>query len=114
MITRVGKILRLTKIDELPQILNVLSGSMSFVGPRPCLYSQEQLIHLRRQKGVSQCQPGIKGLEQLSGVNMSNPEKLSTIDAEYRQNRSDLNEVLIILKMVLDHGSGDAIQKQEN
>ena len=45
---------------------------------------------------------------------MSNPEKLSTIDAEYRQNRSDLNEVLIILKMVLDHGSGDAIQKQEN
>lgn len=111
MITRVGRILRLTKIDELPQILNVLSGSMSFVGPRPCLYSQEQLIHLRRQKRVFQCRPGITGLAQLSGVDMSNPEKLSTIDAEYSQNRSNLNDVLIILKTVLGHGRGDAVQK---
>lgn len=110
MITRVGRILRLTKIDELPQILNVLSGTMSFVGPRPCLYSQDQLIRLRRQKNVFQCRPGITGLAQLSGVDMSDPEKLSMIDADYCQNRSDLNDVLIILKTFIGKGRGDAVR----
>ena len=110
MITRVGGILRLTKIDELPQILNVLGGSMSFVGPRPCLYSQEQLIRLRRQKKVFECRPGITGPAQLSGVDMSNPEKLSTIDAEYCRNRSDWNDVLIIARTVLGQGRGDAVR----
>jgi O-antigen biosynthesis protein WbqP len=110
MITRVGRILRLTKIDELPQILNVLAGSMSFVGPRPCLYSQHQLIELRRQKKVFQYRPGITGLAQLGGVDMSNPEKLSTIDAEYCQNRSNWNDILIILRTVMGQGRGDAVQ----
>jgi lipopolysaccharide/colanic/teichoic acid biosynthesis glycosyltransferase len=110
MITRVGRILRLTKIDELPQILNVLAGSMSFVGPRPCLYSQNLLIELRRQKNVFQCRPGITGIAQLRGVDMSNPEKLSTIDAEYCQNRSDCNDILIILRTVVGQGRGDAVQ----
>lgn len=110
MITRVGRILRLTKIDEIPQILNVLAGSMSFVGPRPCLYSQDLLIELRRQKKVFQCRPGITGLAQLNGVDMSNPEKLSTIDAEYCQNRSDWNDVLIIMRTVMGQGRGDAVQ----
>ena len=110
MITRVGRILRLTKIDELPQILNVLAGSMSFVGPRPCLYSQDELIELRRQEKVFQCRPGITGLAQLKGVDMSNPEKLSKIDAEYCRNRSDWSDVLIILRTVIGQGRGDAVQ----
>lgn len=110
MITRVGKILRQTKIDELPQIFNVLAGSMSFVGPRPCLYSQEQLIQLRRQKKVFECRPGITGLAQLNGVDMSDPEKLSTIDAEYCQNRSELNDIFIILKTLIGKGRGDAVK----
>lgn len=109
MITRIGRVLRLTKIDELPQILNVLGGSMSLVGPRPCLYSQDQLIQLRRQKKVFECRPGITGLAQLSGIDMSNPEKLSTIDAEYCRNRSDWSDVLIIVRTVLGQGRGDAV-----
>jgi O-antigen biosynthesis protein WbqP len=110
MITRVGRILRRTKVDELPQILNVLAGSMSFVGPRPCLYSQSLLIELRRQKKVFQCRPGITGLAQLSGVDMSNPEKLSKIDAEYCHSRSDWGDFVIILRTVMGHGRGDAAQ----
>lgn len=110
MITRTGRILRRTKIDELPQILNVLAGSMSFVGPRPCLYSQEQLIQLRRQRKVFECQPGITGPAQLSGVDMSNPEKLSKIDAAYCLNRSDWSDILLIMRTVMGDGRGDAVQ----
>jgi O-antigen biosynthesis protein WbqP len=110
MITRVGQILRRTKIDELPQVLNVFAGSMSFVGPRPCLYSQDQLIYLRRQRKVFECRPGITGLAQLRGVDMSSPETLSTIDAEYCQNRTDLGDIFIIFKTLVGKGSGDAVQ----
>lgn len=110
MVTRIGRVLRLTKIDELPQILNVLAGTMSFVGPRPCLYSQVELINFRRLKKVFECRPGITGLAQLEGIDMSNPEKLSIIDAEYCQNRSDLNDIHIIVRTVFGQGRGDAIQ----
>lgn len=110
MITRVGRILRLTKLDEMPQILNVLEGSMSFVGPRPCLYSQDRLIQLRRQKNVFECRPGITGPAQLRGIDMSNPEKLSTIDAEYCQNISIRDDVAIIVRTILGQGRGDAVQ----
>jgi O-antigen biosynthesis protein WbqP len=110
MITRVGRVLRKTKIDELPQVFNVLAGRMSLVGPRPCLYSQVDLIDLRRQKKVFECRPGITGLAQLAGIDMSDPEKLSIIDAQYCQNRSDWNDILIIVRTVFGQGRGDAIQ----
>ena len=64
-VTRVGKILRRTKIDELPQLINVLAGDMSFVGPRPNLFNQDILIKERDSRGVYSVKPGITGLSQI-------------------------------------------------
>ena len=80
LITPLGHFLRNTKIDELPQILNVLIGDMSFVGPRPCLFNQKKLIFERNKLGVFKIKPGITGLAQLQGINMSTPSKLAKAD----------------------------------
>jgi O-antigen biosynthesis protein WbqP len=109
MITYVGRVLRRSKIDELPQIWNVFAGDMSLVGPRPCLLSQDELIQLRRQRGVFDCKPGITGLAQLNEVDMSQPEKLSKLDAEYCRSRSNFNDLLIIIKTLAGKGRGDAV-----
>jgi lipopolysaccharide/colanic/teichoic acid biosynthesis glycosyltransferase len=82
-ITPVGRFLRRTKIDELPQIINLLRGEMSLVGPRPCLPGQAELIEWRRKFGVFACRPGITGLAQVEGVDMSEPERLARMDARY-------------------------------
>jgi O-antigen biosynthesis protein WbqP len=75
-VTRVGAVLRRLKLDELPQLYNVLRGEMSLVGPRPCLPSQTALIDARKQRGVFNVRPGITGLAQVQGVDMSDPERL--------------------------------------
>ena len=72
-ITAIGKFLRITKIDELPQLFNVLKGEMSFVGPRPCLPNQKKLIAERKKRGIFRVLPGITGLAQINGINMSTP-----------------------------------------
>lgn len=82
-ITPVGRFLRKTKIDELPQLWNVLKGEMSIVGPRPCLPEQENLIDHRQRLGVFVAAPGITGLAQLRGIDMSRPEACAQADAEY-------------------------------
>ncbi|MCI5074825.1 sugar transferase [Oricola sp.] len=87
-ITPLGRRLRRWKIDELPQIWNVARGEMSLVGPRPCLPGQSELIAWRRRLGVFACRPGITGLAQVAGVDMSEPEKLARIDARYCASRS--------------------------
>ena len=70
-ITRLGAILRKTKLDELPQLFNVLKGEMSLVGPRPCLFNQEELINERQQRGVFRVLPGITGLAQINHIAVS-------------------------------------------
>ncbi len=65
--TRIGTVLRRLSIDEIPQLMNILKGDMSFVGPRPALYNQDLLIRLRREKGVDKVRPGVTGLAQISG-----------------------------------------------
>ena len=80
LITPIGNFLRFTKIDELPQLLNVLKGDMSLVGPRPCLFNQKKLINERDKRGVYQVLPGITGLAQLKGINMSTPTLLAKTD----------------------------------
>ncbi len=65
--TRVGTFLRRLSIDEIPQLINILKGDLSFVGPRPALYNQELLIRLRKEKGVDRVVPGVTGLAQISG-----------------------------------------------
>lgn len=96
-VTPFGRFLRRTKLDELPQLWNVLRGEMSFVGPRPCLLTQEALISARRRRGVYALRPGITGLAQVRGVDMSDPERLAAIDAEYLARRSLLLDVKILL-----------------
>jgi O-antigen biosynthesis protein WbqP len=82
-VTPVGRFLRGTKIDELPQLWNVLVGEMSLVGPRPCLPTQHELIEARRRRGVFALRPGITGLAQVRGIDMSVPEICAANDAEY-------------------------------
>jgi O-antigen biosynthesis protein WbqP len=79
-ITRLGHFLRKFKLDELPQLLNVLMGHMSLVGPRPCLSNQKRLIIERKKRGVYKVKPGITGLAQVSGINMSRPVLLAKTD----------------------------------
>ena len=80
-ITAWGRFLRRTKLDELPQLWNVLKGEMSLVGPRPCLFNQEELIRERDQRGVFKARPGITGLAQVRDIDMSRPELLAKTDA---------------------------------
>ncbi|MGX8009116.1 sugar transferase [Mesorhizobium sp. ORM8.1] len=82
-VTAIGKVLRATKIDELPQLWNVLKGEMSLVGPRPCLPTQTELIERRRQLGVLTALPGITGLAQIKGIDMSDPKLCAETDAAY-------------------------------
>lgn len=82
-ITPVGAFLRRYKIDELPQLWNVLKGEMSLVGPRPCLPSQQGLVELREERGVYAISPGISGLAQIRKIDMADPVACANADAEY-------------------------------
>ena len=80
MITKSGNFLRRSKLDEVPQLFNVLIGNMSFVGPRPCLLNQKKLIRERQKRGIFKVKPGITGLAQLSGITMETPTLLAKTD----------------------------------
>ena len=75
-----GYFLRRTKIDEIPQLLNVFLGNMSLVGPRPCLFNQRKLISERKKRGVFKVRPGITGLAQINSINMKTPTLLAKTD----------------------------------
>ncbi len=109
-ITRIGRFLRRSGLDELPQIVNVLKGDMSFVGPRPCLPVQTQLIKARADHGVYDILPGVTGLAQIQGVDMSDPQRLARIDGEYVRIKSLGTDLRIIWATVRGKGSGDAIK----
>ena len=84
----IGDFLRSTSLDELPQLFSVLKGDMSFVGPRPALFNQEDLIALRTEKGVDKLLPGITGWAQVNGRDeLSIPDKVA-LDAEYLDRQS--------------------------
>jgi len=80
--TKLGKFLRKTKLDEIPQLWNVFIGDMSFVGPRPCLPNQNELIKEREKLGVFNSYPGITGFAQINRIDMSTPKLLAKIDAK--------------------------------
>jgi O-antigen biosynthesis protein WbqP len=87
-LTPIGKLLRRTSLDELPQLINVLSGEMSLVGPRPALFNQDDLIALRTAGGVHQLTPGVTGWAQVNGRDeLPIPEKVK-LDEWYLKNRS--------------------------
>ena len=109
-ITKLGKVLRKTKLDELPQLINVLKGEMSLVGPRPNLFNQKDLIKAREQMRVYDVLPGITGLAQLSGIDMSTPERLAKKDKEMIDTINLKNYFSYILSTALGKGSGDAVK----
>jgi O-antigen biosynthesis protein WbqP len=108
-ILKSGRLLRRLKIDELPQIWNVLNGTMSFVGPRPGLPNQIDLTAARRNQGVFSLVPGITGEAQIRGIDMSTPEKLATMDKSYEGPWSLTRDLRILWATATGAGSGDAI-----
>jgi O-antigen biosynthesis protein WbqP len=105
-ITRFGAYLRRLKLDELPQLFNVVKGDMSLVGPRPCLTSQQQLIEERRLLGVLDALPGITGLAQVRGVDMSDPVLLAQLDAQYVAKRNLFGDLKLIWATLRGSGIG--------
>lgn len=87
-LTRTGHIIRRTKLDELPQLINILCGHMSLVGPRPCLPNQADVIAERRKQNVFEARPGVTGLAQIRGIDMSMPAELAACDRAYLDTQS--------------------------
>ena len=108
-ITKLGLFLRRTKLDELPQLWNVLKGDMSLVGPRPCLFNQTELIHERATRGVFDARPGITGLAQVNKIDMSTPKLLAEIDAQMLQSLNFKSYFKYIVMTVLGKGGGDRV-----
>lgn len=105
-----GRLLRKLKIDELPQIWNVLNGSMSFVGPRPGLPNQFELTEARRRHAVFALVPGITGVAQIRRIDMSTPEKLAVVDQSYDLPWSLTRDLRILWATFTGAGSGDAAE----
>jgi len=109
-ITPFGGFLRKTKLDELPQLWNVLKGEMSLVGPRPGLFNQQELTAARDAKNVFAVRPGITGLAQVNEIDMSTPELLAKTDREMIDTLSLRNYFKYILMTVTGSGSGDRVK----
>ena len=109
-VTKLGHFLRRSKLDELPQLWNVLKGEMSLVGPRPCLFSQTELIDERESRGVFNARPGVTGLAQINGIDMSTPRLLAETDALMLKELGLRAYLTFILKTVTGSGSGDRIK----
>ena len=96
-ITKMGKFLRVTSLDELPQLINILKGDMSFVGPRPPLFSQSKLVANRKKHGVDKFKPGITGWAQINGRDDIDDQQKFEYDLYYKQNHSLLLDFKIVL-----------------
>lgn len=107
-VTPFGSILRRLKLDEVPQLWNVLTGEMSLVGPRPGLATQATLIEMRRQAGIFTLRPGVTGFTQVAGLDMSDPARLTAVDVEYLQQMSMMTDIKVLLRTVLGAGRRDA------
>ncbi|HHX8576191.1 sugar transferase [Vibrio sp. Vb2354] len=109
-ITQLGAVLRKTKIDELPQLINVIRGDMSLVGPRPNLFNQQELIKERDDKGVYDVLPGITGLAQVQNIDMSTPALLAQTDRKMIDSLTLKSYFKYIAMTVTGSGSGDAVK----
>ncbi|EGQ8015334.1 sugar transferase [Vibrio cholerae] len=110
-ITKLGAFLRKTKIDELPQLINVLRGDMSLVGPRPNLFNQEELIAERDALGIYDVLPGITGLAQIQNIDMSTPRLLAQTDKKMIDTLTLKDYFRYILMTATGSGAGDAVKK---
>jgi len=110
-ITKFGSFLRKSKLDELPQLINVVLGDMSLVGPRPNLFNQTELIEERDSRGVYNVVPGITGLAQINEIDMSTPKELAIKDAEMLQSLTITDYFKYIFATVGGKGQGDRVVK---
>jgi O-antigen biosynthesis protein WbqP len=111
-VTKLGHFLRRSKLDELPQLWNVLKGEMSLVGPRPCLFNQTDLIEERAARGVFSARPGITGLAQINGIDMSTPKLLAETDAQMLRGLDLAAYFTYIIRTVTGAGRGDRIRQE--
>ncbi len=109
-VTPFGRFLRRTKLDELPQLWNVLKGEMSLVGPRPCLPNQDELIAERQRRGVFEVRPGITGLAQVNGIDMSDPARLAEVDERMIRTLTLSDYFRYLLLTATGKGAGDRVR----
>ena len=108
-LTVIGRFLRKTSLDELPQIYNILKGDLSFVGPRPALYNQYDLVRLRTSCGVDALTPGLTGWAQINGRdNLSIPAKVE-LDCEYLQKRTLSLDLMVLFLTLVQVIRGDGV-----
>ena len=108
VITKSGRILRKTSLDELPQLFNVLKGDMSFVGPRPLIPEEKEIRQLRKEYGIYSVRPGITGWAQVNGRDMLSDEEKALFDKEYIDKQSIAFDIKIMFKTVM------VVLKREN
>jgi O-antigen biosynthesis protein WbqP len=111
-ITPLGAFLRRNKLDELPQLWNVVKGEMSLVGPRPCLFNQTELIIQRASHAVFSVRPGITGLAQVNNIDMSTPRLLAETDARMLKELTLSTYFKYIFMTVGGKGSGDVVKSK--
>lgn len=99
-ITPLGKFLRKTSLDELPQLINIVKGDMSFVGPRPVILKERELLDLRAANGSAKAKPGITGLSQISGRDNLDPATKAHTDSIYANDITFINDLKIFLKTI--------------
>ena len=109
-VTKFGKFLRFYKLDELPQLWNVIVGEMSLVGPRPGLPNQTELTKVRQKLGVFKVKPGITGLAQIKKIDMSKPEELAEIDSYMIETMSLKNYFKYLFLTLKGRGHGDQVK----
>lgn len=112
-ITRFGHFLRRTKLDELPQLWNVLKGDMSLVGARPCLFNQGELIDARDKRGVLEARPGITGLAQVNDIDMSTPALLAETDERMLSSLTVAGYFKYIFMTIAGKGTGDRVSGRD-
>ncbi len=110
-VTQYGSFLRKSKLDELPQLFNVLFGNMSLVGPRPNLFNQEELVQERNKRGIYSVRPGITGLAQINKIDMSTPQLLAETDEKMINELNIIIYFKFIFLTVFGKGFGDRIKK---
>jgi lipopolysaccharide/colanic/teichoic acid biosynthesis glycosyltransferase len=111
-ITPFGRFLRRSKLDELPQLWNVLKGEMSLVGPRPCLPNQEELIAERDRRDVFDVRPGITGLAQVNGIDMSDPTRLAEVDEQMVGHLTLRDYFRYLFLTATGKGAGDRVRER--